>query len=249
MESRTIPSEPPERRTEDCAELIEIATPGLYRRNLFRVLGIPVDASMRDVRRAEQRRRMRERLGVAQEADSDALLPLEPGENVDPMAALERLSRPIDRFLDEFFWFWPSEGGDAALAALRAGRVDEASDGWLSAATQPNGWAATHNLAVLHHLLALDAEWRRAQGHPVADVDVIDAHWRTAFRSWTATLAQEELWRRLHERANELDDAQLTGDLVEHIRATLPFALVTVNARNRLSRRQGRRIQPGRVPR
>ena len=45
----------------------------------------------------------------------------------------ERLSNPQQRFVDEFFWFWPMESqNEAALEAIRSKDVAEAIGIWYS---------------------------------------------------------------------------------------------------------------------
>src|SRR6476646_5421813 len=89
--------------------LLEIAGPKLFRRNSFRVLGVSTRTTARDIKRLQNRRQMQDKLGVtAARNDIDNPLTLTPpASEEDTRAAIERLSRPVDRLLDEIFWFWP----------------------------------------------------------------------------------------------------------------------------------------------
>ena len=140
--------------TTACEPLLELASPAVYRRNLFRVLGLPITATAKDVQREQNRRRMQEKLGIAAANGSRGPLDLDPPPTEEDIrGAMERLNRPIDRLLDEIFWFWPTNGDsadDPALEALQQGDVKEAADIWMGLARDTrDGHIATHNLAVL----------------------------------------------------------------------------------------------------
>jgi flagellar motor protein MotB len=151
--------------------------PGLYRDNAFRVTGLAVDATPRDIRRRSDRLRMMNRLGTGQD-DEPVLLP--PGEPVDAEAyeqAVQRLRDPVCRLVDELFWFWPVGGTDPAMDALRRGETDEAARIWRDSSSA----VAAHNLAVLTHVRALEdgGPWERAFAHWRAVVDDDRVTWRT----------------------------------------------------------------------
>ena len=221
----------------ECEELIELATPHIYRRNLFRVLGLPVNASPKDVQQQQNRRKIQEKLGIAASAHHGGPLVLEPPPTEEDIrAAMERLNRPVDRLLDELFWFWPTNGsvaGDPALKAVEQGNVDKAAKLWTEQAELGGQREiATHNLAVLDHLVALDYEARLAsqsldtkEQEPLADL------WLRVFVRWGEVLDGEEFWSVVKNRVRDLDDAQLTTGCVRRVRGTLPTALLLINAK------------------
>jgi hypothetical protein len=233
--------------TEGHAPLLELATPQLYRRNLFRVLGLPVTATTADVRRQQKRLELQRKLGVAQGDAQAAALSLAPPPTEEAYrAALERLTDPEARLLDELFWFWPLDGAtgpDAALRALEQGRLEEARRCWeeeAASARDPRA-VARHNLAVLDHLQALDRE--------VAPVGPAGADgvqlWTQALAGWRAVAETEGFWSRLGDRIRELDDARLTTGVARRIRSTLPRALLSINAA--LAFQAGERKDPAAV--
>src|SRR5205823_2907170 len=129
----------------------------------FRIAGLPVNATAREVARQFERIRIHEKWGQATGAGLE-LFPLQPPPTRELLReAQERLRDPESRFTDEFFWFWPEQFGqsrpDGPLALLAAGNIQGACEAWERAIEEPgrNGWAR-HNLAVLAHLLALDLE-------------------------------------------------------------------------------------------
>ncbi|MCP3804376.1 tetratricopeptide repeat protein [Allokutzneria sp. A3M-2-11 16] len=81
-----------------------VANPDLYRRNAFRLSGLPVDATARDLRRRGEQLRAAERLG--------ALV-----EEVDPGAVREALTLvrdPARRIVEELFWLWENQSPEAS---------------------------------------------------------------------------------------------------------------------------------------
>lgn len=99
-------------------DLGAVATPELYQRNAFRLSGLPVDASARQVRRRADEVEAAVRLD-AELTVGDAWLPPAEVAVDDVRAALHRLRDPVRRIVDELFWLWPGLGGDTlADAAL-----------------------------------------------------------------------------------------------------------------------------------
>src|SRR5689334_17499714 len=121
-EENTATTEKPE-----CLQLIELATPELYRRNLFRTLSVPITATTAEVRRQQKRLGMMRTLGSTPAKGVDGPLALTPPPNEEDLTkALERLSDPQARLLDEMFWFWPLDSescSDAAIEAVVQGNV------------------------------------------------------------------------------------------------------------------------------
>ncbi|MBI3248808.1 MAG: hypothetical protein HYZ50_20085 [Deltaproteobacteria bacterium] len=221
----------------DYLALLELATPYIYCRNVFRVLGLPVHAKPRDVQRQQNRRKMQERLGVAATGPVRSPLALDPIPGDEDMrAAMERLNRPVDRLLDEVFWFWPMNGnvaGDVALTALDQNDVDTATQCWTEQArVASHSHIAIHNLAVLDHLVALDGEVRLASlGLPTKEQEHLGQLWLRTFARWQQVLNNEEFWSVVTNRVRDMNDVQLTTSFVHHIRDTLPLALLLINAK------------------
>ncbi|MGH8474952.1 MAG: hypothetical protein ACRER2_04145 [Methylococcales bacterium] len=212
--------------------MLDLATPFIYRRNSFRVLGVPVNASNRDVERLNHRRKIKERCGIAAKVGSSAFGVAASEEEI--RTALERVSRPVDRFLDEMFWFWPIHGNadDPALESLQQGDVDKARKLWKEQLQHSDDGIATHNLAVLAHLLVLDEEIEIATTvSNTPRLARIEDRWRVAFTYWKILLANEKFWTIVNNRVRQINDAQLTTGQVRGIRETLPKALLLINAR------------------
>lgn len=217
--------------------LLDLATPQLYRHNPFRVLGAAVDDAPREVQRKIERRRRRQRFGTAANSgDAEPLALTAPAGDDDLRVAMERLSRPFDRLLDELFWFWPLAGpsrDDPSLQALAANDQETARTAWEAEAgagdSRPAA-VAVHNLAVLNHLRALEFEAASGTAKPAVHGDRA-ALWRDAYRHWQRTVDNDEFWRALERRRVDLDDPQLGPDVIASLRASLPVALLAIGAR------------------
>src|SRR5262245_1044715 len=190
---------------EEFNVLQKIARPDLYRVNAFRVTGLPVDATPREMSRHLDKMRMAEKLGglLPQAGGALALDPPPDGDAVREV--MERLRDPETRLLDEFLWFWPATFGegknDPALQALQQGNLDDAGKAWQLAERQSEGSdVARHNLAVLNHLLALDTEHTVAVNgvtDPAKKADQLrklSEYWSTSFGRWRSVLDDERFW-------------------------------------------------------
>lgn len=217
--------------------LRDLATPDIYRENLFRVLGLQVNATSKEAQQQQNRRKMQQSLGITAVRANSACFELAPPPTEDKArAALERMNRPVDRLIDEIFWFWPTGGSvadDEALEALAEGQVEMAAKLWTERTKRnEHGQTATHNLAVLNHLLALDHEASLSlEGSSQAQIDLLNDLWLRAFAGWKEVLDGEDFWDMVKDRARCLDDPQLTTGLVRRIREALPTALLLINAR------------------
>jgi len=217
--------------------LIEAATPLVYRTNAFRVTGLPVDATPRDVSRQLQKTAMLERLGHSAQGMSGPLA-LNPAADGDAVRdAMQRLRDPERRLIEELFWFWPRRFGesskDEALDAVNRGDLGTSTKIWVERAGTPSeAGVAIHNLAVLAHALALDYEYALGQGHTSRNlIDQRDRNWRPALERWVALVGHEAFWARFAERIRTLDDPRLGGSTVRQIRTSLALAIVSITAR------------------
>jgi hypothetical protein len=212
--------------------MLDLANPDLYRINAFRVTGLPVRASAREVARHTDKLKLIEELGESSETHATAFA-LKPPPSIDQIrASVHRIRDPILRLLDEFFWFWPlnpdASNADQALVALEGGDVNAAIKVWESLESHPTqGVAAMHNLAVCWHICALDKE-RDSDAHPAyRDLDQL---WQDSLKRWNLLADDDGLWELVVARVRQLDDPQLSTGFVRRMRATLPTALCTINA-------------------
>jgi hypothetical protein len=222
----------------DLSELLfEVARPSMFRANAFRLTGLPVHATERDIRKRLEKVQMLEHYGGPETVLGAGPLPLDPPpENDAVREAAQRLRDPLQRILDEFFWFWPLERGakdeDPAIAAL-ARRDIEAAVTSLTERGQNSAdpGIAAHNLAVMFHTLALDIEhaWQpRNSSRKLRKLQ--DDYWREGLFHWRAALTSDALWRELEERVREVNDPRLPPEIISQMKATLPLVVLLVNA-------------------
>lgn len=226
--------------TSDCEPLLKIATPDVYRKNSFRVLGLPVDTSLREAAKELTRRQMLAELG---QAVTGAHGPLEiaPTSTVDDLRAAETvLHDPAQRLIHELFWFWaidPLSGdSDPALQAIKAGDLKAAATFWDAARKDAGAPAnrlavAKHNAAVRWHFQVLDIEaatvgkcWEDAQAENVRKT------WVVALSYWNDCLHSDAIWNALSARVITLNDERASLEFVQSMRKTAGRALLKINA-------------------
>lgn len=216
--------------------LLEIATRDVFRRNAFRITGLSVNATAREISKQGDKLVLMQELGGGLEQQS-SLLGLEPTPSLDELRhALQRMRNPENRILDEFFWFWPENGGpastDPALCALARGDAESAMSIWEDMDRPPSvGFSDLHNLAVLRHALALDAEaFETHRNVTYSRREEIDEHWRNAFRYWQVLIEDDSFWDSVSTRIRQLNEPNLTTGYSRVIRSTLPRALNKISA-------------------
>jgi len=226
-----------ERKTSgECLSLIQSAHINLYRNNTFRITGLAVDASEKEIKTHADKLKMMQELGYGHGANSTAFA-LDPPPSVDTIReAIQRLKEPEHRLVDEFFWFWPQEFGksanDPAIQAILNGDSGKAYDIWSHMESSPeHNYIAWHNIAVMFHLIALD--W--TDYHISSEVDEeregkIKRYWKESFDRWEKLTADDRIWDALKARIRTLDDARLTTGFARRMRDTFPEALDKINA-------------------
>jgi len=219
----------------ECKPLLDAATKDLFRKNAFRITGLPVDATTRDLAKHAEKLKVLAELG--QDPQLHAALPLRPPATVEDIReAIQKLKDPQKRLIDEFFWFWPEEFGqsrsDAALQALEKGDLGAATEIWMCKRKHPTeGVVATHNLALIFHILALDWEnYSLKKEFDAERQDKVNGYWKAAFYRWKQLVTNEQLWSKVVTRISQLNEPNLTIDFARQIRATLPTAFDKPNA-------------------
>jgi len=235
--------------SSECRPLLEVAHADLYNNNPFRITGLRVDATTREISKHVDALKYAEEFGQAVGAHTGAfsLNPPPSGEQISE--AMARLKDPEHRLIDEFFWFWPEEFGegakDPAIQAIARGDQNEAYRLWSDRQADPEKRAAAcHNLAVLYHLVALD--WSKY--HFVEDVDghreeKIEWYWTEALTFWERVITDDRVWDRVKARIRAMNDARLTTGFARRMAATLPRALGAVNAAVALKFVEAGRVQ------
>jgi hypothetical protein len=213
---------------------MEACTLALYQKNIFRVTGLPVDATSKEVSRQAQKLQMLEEMGGGSTGPQPAFPLAIPPTTDEIRAALSRMKEPEHRIVDEFFWYWPEEFGasksDPAIQAMLAGDTESAVRFWRTR-EKMGSHVAQHNMAIMFHMFAVD--WTNYHVSYNIDKtldDQIKGYWRKSFERWEELIERDELWDMLKTRIRSLEDEALTTGFVRRMVKQLPSALDKVNA-------------------
>lgn len=210
--------------------LLNLSTLNLYQSNAFRITGLNVDSTLRDVSRATEKLEMMIKLGALQ--PSDGIFPLPEQVSVPAVkSALQTLKDPEQRILHEFFWFWPCSGAskdDLAIQALKERKYQSAVSVWANSRGQGAG-IAIHNLAVFYHLTVLDGVVQRSKSATSTTVQDLES-WASAYRYWKALSDRSDFWDSLTRRIRDTNDPRLKIETAQRIWSSLPNAVLAINA-------------------
>lgn len=221
-------------KNTECPPLYEACTLSLYQKNIFRVTGLPVDATSKEVARQAQKLQMLEEMGGGSMGPQPAFaLGVAPSSD-EIRAALSRTKEPEQRIIDEFFWYWPEEFGssksDPAIQSLIAGDASSAIQLWRKREKE-GSHVAMHNMAIMYHMYAVD--WTNY--HVSYDIDAsmeeqIKTYWRKAFDRLEILIDSDEIKDTLKDRIKSVNDEALTTGFARRLFTHLPQALDQVNA-------------------
>ncbi|WP_367127971.1 septum formation family protein [Saccharothrix sp. HUAS TT1] len=181
------------------AGLAEAATPRLYRRNAFRVTGLPTDADRPTARRL--RNKVTSMLEVGADVDLGHDLDVDAAEVARAFDLV--LGDPRRRLVDELFWLWDT--GSATCGCAQSVHRD-------------------HDEAVRAHSRALDLEARDELTDD--ELDELEQLWPEAGRLWGRALRRAAFWDHVRHRVAALDDRQLDESVVDLLRDEMPVVLL-----------------------
>ena len=243
----------------DYQPLLEMVGPQLYERNAFRVTALGVDASLRDISRQAEKLEMMAKLGVsgiAKELFSTA--PATAEEIRAALLCLKTPDkRLLHEFF--WFWPTNRQSEtDPAVDAIKVGDVRKAEEVWNLLAVKQQELTSVsaqldssdveprpllqkkqdlehaaavsiHNLAILYHIQALTLESKTGSRLAADDANRIAA-WTKSFNYWSRLRNQHGFWEVLVDRIRSLNDPRLGVETAELIWASLPLALLSLNA-------------------
>lgn len=237
--------------------LMQMATPELYEKNAFRLLGIPPGISEREAKRTVEKIQKLRRTGISI-GNPQALLPLSEVNDEDIDGAVQIIFNAEERFLHEFFWIFPSsltnENDDEELfEKLQKQDVSKATSllwkqiyyhpktiGHIYPAPLPkykpgndsNG-RILHNLTILEHLQALEIDNALLKNKDeTVEGHHLQHHWEMAYLGWKNLFENDSFWSFLEEqRVSQINNPLVRVTTVQQIRINLPRFLLTINAK------------------
>lgn len=225
-------------RVGECKSLSDACTHFVYRHNAFRIAGLFVDASIREVKRRIDDLKHAEEMGDAEKEHCHAFALKPPPKLEQIREAALKLQDPERRIVDEFFWFWPMQWGkgkhDEALLALANGDRKVPHRIWANGLSENDVEKAVickHNLAILYQLIALEGELLSLEKNLAEKtLDKIEEYWRKSFEWWEQLTDDETFWTLVTNRIRSLDDPRLTTGFARRMRTTFPEAMDKINA-------------------
>jgi hypothetical protein len=189
-----------------------------YEKNAFRIVGLSVTASGREVIRREQEIVRYLEMG-RDPSGRDDLPAFAPSQRTvqEVRDAAQRLSAPPRRIREELFWFHLDDAvGKPARQWLNPHSWEAAAHVFTNALAADDAnitTPATHNLAVLYHLTALarEATPELRQREPMLD-DKHQEIWKKALGYWCMVWRSSWFWDGMTHRARELEDLQRMTD-------------------------------------
>jgi DNA-binding response OmpR family regulator len=268
--SKAVPARAP---LPEYEALLRMMGPQLYRQNAFRLTGLDVDTSLRDISRQAEKLEMMAKLGVNSQ-DRGAFAIAVTTEEI--RAALQSIKIPEQRLLHEFFWFWPSTGSsktDEALSAIKKGDVQHSEEVWTAAgvaqrelssiAARLDGQCSDSDRTLLaqkkeelEHVAAISIHNLAILYHLQAiSLEVGSerrgkqdnakrlSNWKRSFEFWSKLRNRHGFWEVLVDRIRSLDDPRLTVETAELIWNSLPLALLSINAQFAVAAAEARNFE------
>lgn len=242
--------------SDESQTLLDYFSPLLYRQNPYQLLGLTVDSTPREIRRRKED--IQTEIAIGHYTNEFSILSY--GGKVDEQAIADAfmvLENPSKSFFAGLFWFWPLTKGDskqdeamkAVLSKTDGGR-DHARRIWHAMLEQGERTknVATHNLAVLYHIEALESELYRtaivtqsssvglqkngdviSHWHLLLDVE-LNRYWEESIKLWNQIAEDDGFWEILLNRVHESEDPRLNSELVHRLRKVFPMGFDRVNA-------------------
>lgn len=225
--------------------LMQMCTENVYNDNIFHVLGLPINATPKKIRRRREDIEAAHTLGG--DSWKNEFKYLLGGRGTPTLeeanAAFERLEDPEFRLLSEFFWVWPTSDADTSVEEIVSGDRTRAIKTWENEAlgVGRKRSIAQHNLAVVYQFYAIDAEQQLLDQMKVS-ANLLDdpewqefktklcEYWEKSFSYWEEIVDNDEFWDQFIERLKAVDDPRLTTGLARRIREEFPVAFDNINA-------------------
>ena len=213
--------------------LLNAAKPDLFEKNVFRITGLPVYASEKEIKKSAENQKIKEELGVKQQEDKRSFPLVTPARADQIQEAMTRIRDPQSRVVDEFFWFWPinEDGSDAAFKSFMRGDSDDAFVHWTQGAAVSKSSISAHNLAVMFQLTAMDwTNYQLAEDVSPERAEKIKIYWDNAHSKWRELSQGDNYWSRFKSRVASMNEPMLTTGFVRRLIQTVQISLASIHA-------------------
>ena len=211
----------------------------IYRHNGFRLLNLPISTSNKNIRRRFGKIESFKKVSgnedeVLENFKDDLLFPIIPSPSYkDYQDANNRLNKIKIRFIDEIFWFWPSdlesldknieslEGSEdyEAFEYLENGEYDKFIEYWQD--LNDNN-VKYHNLAIFYQIISLDlyCAYKNPRKRRIYS--------EKALKYWYCALNNSNFKGFVKDRVKKLDDPMLKESDVDNLFEELPKSLLSI---------------------
>ena len=211
----------------------------IYRHNGFRLLNLPISTSNKNIRRRFGKIESFKKVSgnedeVLENFKDDLLFPIIPSPSYkDYQDANNRLNKIKIRFIDEIFWFWPSdlesldknieslEGSEdyEAFEYLENGEYDKFIEYWQD--LNDNN-VKYHNLAIFYQIISLDLYYANKNPRKRRNYS------EKALKYWYCALNDSNFKGLVKYRVEKLDDPMLKESDVDNLFEELPKSLLSI---------------------
>lgn len=211
----------------------------IYRTNGFRILGLDITSKDRKIsNRMSRIERYKNKngfddtehlKGVFENSKMDFLLSVSPEPTfMEYQQANNRLKDVKLRLIDEIFWFWPksfdSDLDEEVIDFLKENNYNKAISYWGDASSSGTmNMTSIHNLAVLHHVRALDG-FIDGKGNKKLFEDL-----NSALNYWSQVCDSNNFKNFVKQRVESLNNPLLDDEFVDELFDNLPNDLLNIN--------------------
>lgn len=197
----------------------------IYRYNGFRLLDLPITASGKKIKKSFRKIEAKYKMSDTEEIalKKDVLLPIVPSPKFNNyQKANSRLNDAKVRFIDEIFWFWPSnliKDEDAnAWEYLRNEQYDDFIKYWEN---KDDNNVSYHNLAVFYQAMSLDFYALNEKTNKVVEYSKKALYyWKKTFSSGFECFAKD--------RVKKLNNPLLKESFVNEVFSQLQKAILSI---------------------
>ena len=196
----------------------------IYRHNGFRLLNLPITASGKKVKKSFRKIEAKHKMSENDDITiKDILMPINPSPQFNSyQKANKRLTDAKERFIDEIFWFWPSnltkDEDTIAWEYLRNKKYDHFIQYWEN---KNDNNVSYHNLAVFYQSMSLDFYVLNENTDKIMDYsEKALYYWKKTFTSGFEDFVKD--------RVKKLNNALLKESFVNEVFSDLKKAILSI---------------------